>query len=330
MSTRDDPVGTCQWTADRPDSCAATFADDERPASTGTAIVLPIRPRSAYVDGVPLFCLAGEAVLAWNYAGLLAHSDSRVPIYGLQASIEPRTIGDYAARYLTEIRRIAPHGPYQLLGWSAGGFVAHEVAVRLRTAGEHVRVVLLATDPAAATPASLSGDRFARLLGIDLGTRTRDTPANRSSTPPGTGTNAPVGEVPGDRSAPLLRTDVTAATDSCTTAAAINTALAGTIDLSGSDLDHITDLSAKAARMVTGDRPSWLPGELAVCIAGREPDGTDRVDPAATVRNWRPYVEGAVTGFVLDATVDDLIAPDLLPEIARILAMTRPSARATC
>ncbi len=268
-----DPLSSCRWTADRPDSCPAEPADDERVGSTATDIVLPIRPRSDYVDGEPLFCLVGEAVLAWDYVGLVTHLDPRVPIYGLQASTEPRTIREYATRYLAEIRRIAPHGPYQLLGWSAGGFVAHEVAVRLRASGEHVRVVVLATDPAAATPAPLTGDRFASLLGID-------TPA-----------------------------------------------LDPTADPAVRDL---ADLSAATAHMVAGHRPAWLPGDFAVCIAGRRPDGADRHDPGATVRNWRPYVEGPVTGFVLDATADELASPELLPEIARILATTPARARTTC
>ncbi|TCJ99164.1 thioesterase superfamily protein [Nocardia alba] len=283
VNSRDDP-SACGWTADQPDSCSADSVEAERAESAATAVVLPIRPHSTYVDGAPLFCLAGEAILAWNYAGLVAHLDPRVPIYGLQASARPRTIRDYAAGYLAEIRRLAPHGPYQLLGWSAGGFVAHEVAVRLRAAGEQVRVVLLAADPEAPAPAPLAADRVATLLGVDT------------------------------------------AAD----ATAINAAMAGTLDVTGEDLDHLAALSATAARMVSGHRPSWLPGDLTVCIPGRAPGGADRLDPGATVRGWRPYVEGAVTGFVLDATPDELTAPDVLPEIARILATTPLSARTTC
>ncbi|MFI6221864.1 thioesterase domain-containing protein [Nocardia salmonicida] len=303
MSTRDDPAATpCRWTADRPDPCSAEPAVDGRAESAATALVLPIRPRTASVDGAPLFCLAGEAVLAWNYVDLVAHLDARVPIYGLQASTEPRTIREYATRYLAEIRRIAPHGPYQLLGWSAGGFVAHEVAVRLRAAGERVRVVLLATDPAAPAPAPLSADRFAAQFGVDI-----------PAFDPRAGSGA------------RTSTSTTGAA-----AAAIDAALAGTLDLTGGDLDRIADVSLAAAGMVTGHRPSWLPGDLTVCVAGRGPDGTDRLDPGATVRDWRPYVEGAITGYVLDATPDELTAPDLLPEIARILAATPISARTTC
>ncbi|MGW6624436.1 thioesterase domain-containing protein [Nocardia sp. NPDC055002] len=302
MGTVDDPAdlpSACGWTAGRPDSCSAESAVGERADSAATALVLPIRPRTTYVDGAPLFCLAGEAVLAWNYVGLVAHLDPRVPIYGLQASAEPRTIRDYATRCLAEIRRIAPHGPYQLLGWSAGGFVAHEVAVRLRAAGERVRVVVLATDPEAPAPAPLPADRIASLLGADG--PAFDAAAEGATT-----------------------------TTSDDNAAAINAATAGTIDITGDDLDRLAGLSATAARMVSGHRPSWLLGDLTVCIPGREPGGTHRLDPGATVRRWRPYVEGAVTGFVLDATPDELTAPDVLPEIARILATAPPSARTTC
>ncbi|MFD8101224.1 thioesterase domain-containing protein [Nocardia fluminea] len=298
MTSRDDPAdlsSACEWTAGRPDSCSADPAVGERAESAATAIVLPIRPRSTWVDGAPLFCLAGEAVLAWNYVGLVAHIDPRVPIYGLQASAEPRTIRDYATRYLAEIRRIAPHGPYQLLGWSAGGFVAHEVAVRLRAAGERVRVVVLAADPEARAPAPLQAGRVVPC--------------------PGAETSAAVGDA------------TTSTTDA---AAAINAATAGTIDVTGDDLDRLATMSATAARMVRGHRPAWLPGDLTVCIPGRGPGGADRLDPGATVRRWRPYVEGAVTGFVLDATPDELTAPDVLPEIARILATTPLSARTTC
>ncbi|MFJ2663767.1 thioesterase domain-containing protein [Nocardia fluminea] len=298
MSSREDPAdlpSACEWTTGRPDSCSADPAVGEHVEAAATATVLQIRPRSPWVDGAPLFCLAGEAVLAWNYVGLVAHIDPRVPIYGLQASAEPRTIRDYATRYLAEIRRIAPHGPYQLLGWSAGGFVAHEVAVRLRAAGERVRVVVLATDPEARAPAPLPADRLVPCPGVE--------------------TPAAVGD---------------ATTSTADAAAAINAATAGTIDVTGDDLDRLAALSATAARMVCGHRPAWLPGDLTVCIPGRAPGGADRLDPGATVRRWRPYVEGAVTGFVLDATPDELTAPDVLPEIARILATAPLSARTTC
>jgi pristinamycin I synthase-3/4 len=47
-------------------------------------------------------------------------------------------VTETAAAYVREIRRAAPRGPYHLLGWSAGGTIAHEMAVQLQAAGEQV------------------------------------------------------------------------------------------------------------------------------------------------------------------------------------------------
>ncbi|KAI8345412.1 Alpha/Beta hydrolase protein [Mortierella sp. GBAus27b] len=46
-----------------------------------------------------------------------------------------------ALDYIDQIRRIQPHGPYRLLGWSFGGVVAHTMASHLEQQGE--KVVLL-------------------------------------------------------------------------------------------------------------------------------------------------------------------------------------------
>jgi pimeloyl-ACP methyl ester carboxylesterase len=45
---------------------------------------------------------------------------------------------DMAAHYIQEIRKVQPHGPYRLLGYSFGGTVALEMAHQLRAAGEIV------------------------------------------------------------------------------------------------------------------------------------------------------------------------------------------------
>jgi pristinamycin I synthase-3/4 len=56
--------------------------------------------------------------------------------------------------YAEHIRRVAPHGPYHLLGWSAGGLIAHEIAVRLQAAGEQVGLLaVLDGYPLAGLPA---------------------------------------------------------------------------------------------------------------------------------------------------------------------------------
>jgi len=70
------------------------------------------------------------------------HED--VPIFGLSAlgfapGEEPlRDISAMATRYIREMRRVQPHGPYRLTAWSGGGIVAYEMAHQLMAAGETV------------------------------------------------------------------------------------------------------------------------------------------------------------------------------------------------
>jgi thioesterase domain-containing protein len=65
-------------------------------------------------------------------------------VYGVEAvgynTDEPAlaSIEQMTERYLTEVRRTSPHGPYLLAGWSFGGNVALELARRLEAEGEEV------------------------------------------------------------------------------------------------------------------------------------------------------------------------------------------------
>ena len=92
----------------------------------------------------PLFCVHPGIGLSWPYTGLLPALDPGRAVYALQSpSIAaerpaPADIGELAADYLARIRQVRPEGPYHLLGWSFGGMVAHEIAVRLRAAGHSV------------------------------------------------------------------------------------------------------------------------------------------------------------------------------------------------
>lgn len=68
-------------------------------------------------------------------------------IYGLRPpaldgrSSLPRTIEETATLYIEQIRRQQPRGPYQLCGYSFGGFVAFEMARQLTAKGEEVHFV---------------------------------------------------------------------------------------------------------------------------------------------------------------------------------------------
>ena len=110
------------------------------------AALLPIRTGGGQP---PLFCLPGQDGLSWQYRRLTGHLPEDVPIYGLQArgiarpGELPGSLDEMAADYLAQIRAVQPDGPYRLLGWSAGGNVAHAIAVRLQSAGAVVPLLAI-------------------------------------------------------------------------------------------------------------------------------------------------------------------------------------------
>jgi thioesterase domain-containing protein len=75
-----------------------------------------------------------------------------------------KDIPDMAADYLQTIRKVQPIGPYNLIGWSFGGLVAHAIATRLRSLGQKVSMLaLLDSYPAAANRTSGNGQDAAAL-----------------------------------------------------------------------------------------------------------------------------------------------------------------------
>ncbi|QES57078.1 non-ribosomal peptide synthetase [Streptomyces venezuelae] len=116
---------------------AGALGEDPRDAF---APVLAIRPTGSLP---PLFCVHGGLGTSLPYLGLAGYVDERRPIIGLQApqvsGAEPEpSVGAQAESYLRRIREVQPEGPYHLLGWSFGGLLAHELAVRLRADGDEV------------------------------------------------------------------------------------------------------------------------------------------------------------------------------------------------
>ncbi|SJN43245.1 amino acid adenylation domain-containing protein [Luteococcus japonicus] len=111
------------------------------------ASLLVLRPAPAGEEP-GIFCLHPAGGLAWCYSGLAAHLPPSVALWGLQArglsgGRPPSSLGEMAQDYLKQILEVQPHGPYRLLGWSLGGMVAHEVAVRLEERGERVDLLAL-------------------------------------------------------------------------------------------------------------------------------------------------------------------------------------------
>jgi amino acid adenylation domain-containing protein len=116
--------------------------------------------------GVPMFCAHAVTGLSWPYQVLGSYLDC--PIIGIQQAhggndgeeTAPRSIRDMAANYADRIQTNHPTGPYNLLGWSFGGAVAHEVAVELeRRGGVVARLILLDAEPRLSSMASDALDK---------------------------------------------------------------------------------------------------------------------------------------------------------------------------
>jgi nonribosomal peptide synthetase DhbF len=109
-------------------------------------IILPFRARGS---SPPLFCLHPNSGLSWCYGVLLPQIEETYPIYGLQArgmrqqESLPKTLQEMVEDYVDQIRKIAPDGPYHLIGWSFGGLIAHAMATFLQANRQEVRLLAI-------------------------------------------------------------------------------------------------------------------------------------------------------------------------------------------
>lgn len=97
----------------------------------------------------PVFIAHGIGGTVLGLSDLVGKIKFGHPIYGMQARgidgvSEPLTsIEERAEFHLDAIRQIQVRGPYLLIGYSLGGFVALEIAQRLVVAGEKVALLAL-------------------------------------------------------------------------------------------------------------------------------------------------------------------------------------------
>ncbi|MFI6231265.1 amino acid adenylation domain-containing protein [Micromonospora echinospora] len=132
--------------------------------------LVPIRPDG---DRPPLFLVHPSGGNVLCYQPLTRHLDVDQPLYGFQAhglgpGHEPdRTVPEMAARYLAQLRAVAPQGPYRIGGWSFGGLVAVEMATQLTRQGERVDLLaLIDVDLTEDAPAAPDDDAELLFLGV--------------------------------------------------------------------------------------------------------------------------------------------------------------------
>ncbi|WP_280331286.1 non-ribosomal peptide synthetase [Nocardia wallacei] len=241
-------------------------------------VVLPIR---AHGTGAPLFCIHPMYGLSWCYAGLVRFAGDR-PIVGLQSPVLseddrlPESVRDMAVRYVEEIRRVQPEGPYHLLGWSLGGVLAHEIATMLQAAGARVAVLVMLDSR----------------LDIDLGdfrAAVREVLAEI-----GIGAEALVGDGDiYDLSEPALAT--------------LHATLPPDLALFTPErLRRIYRSAVRSAEMIVEHRPGVYRGRLDYFSARDRSTGAD---------NWRDYVDGEIVDLPVDAVHEEMVAPEAMAQI---------------
>ena len=252
-------------------------------------MLLPLRRRE---NARPLFCVHPAGGLSWCYAPLTAHLPGDWSIYGLQARVVseasrgvsrlPVSLTEMARDYVAEIRRVQPRGPYQLLGWSIGGMLAHRMAAIFEHEGDEVDVLALLdaypTDQWCDMPPldeARSLEALMRMAGLTVDERQRDRL---------------------DREVVLDR---------------LQQAGSSMANLSQETLTAVVDLVMNNQRLIRQPQDYRYGGDV-LFFRAAAPREEDWLDPAG----WHAYTEGTVSVIDLDCSHPEMIRPEVLREIA--------------
>jgi len=178
------------------------------------------------------------------------------------------------------IRQVQPHGPYDLLGYSVGGAIAHAMAVRLRFLGEEVRTLVMldtrTADSAPDTsPAPTLGMLFAEFAGVDGA--------------------ADDGEMTAERAAQLLRDDG-----------------GPYAALTADDVRRLYDDYLHTIQLGRTYRPEQFDGDVEYVAAADD-------EQAARESPWTAHVSGRVRVHPVPWTHNRLTTPDALAVIGPLV-----------
>ncbi|MFZ2512113.1 MAG: amino acid adenylation domain-containing protein [Gordonia sp. (in: high G+C Gram-positive bacteria)] len=269
-------------------------------------VLLPLR-----TDGSrkPLFTVHPAGGLAWFYGGFVPYLSDR-PIYGLQ---DPHVVAgedsvtdarELAGRYVDEIRRVQPEGPYHLLGWSVGGVIAHSMATLLREAGQDVAYLGI-MDAVVADPESVEAPESAAAAEAAESGRRGDM-------------DSAADVLGGWRELFDIDESITAG-DAEEVAAIVRQQIAGMGLLSEDQVERIMESFDSSADVVASFEPQLFDGSLQVFTATADKD-----DPSGVAASWRPHVAGEILNVDVDTHHLGMANPEALavigPEIEAALA----------
>jgi acyl-coenzyme A synthetase/AMP-(fatty) acid ligase/thioesterase domain-containing protein/acyl carrier protein len=116
--------------------------------------LVPIQPMGS---GTPLFVVHDQFGNLFPVRQMVSGLVADQPVFGIQAEslsgeLPNETLPEIAARYVEQIRVVAPGGPYQLYGSMIGGLIAFEMALQLEALGERVAFLAVADLSGPASP----------------------------------------------------------------------------------------------------------------------------------------------------------------------------------
>ena len=234
--------------------------------------------------GVPLFCIHPGGGVSWPYQALGNYLDC--PIIGIQQILqgeeaEPGSIRDMAKNYADRIQGVYPTGPYNLLGWSVGGVVAHELAIELQRRGCVIaRLILLDAQPSIDSSVTISSHALGEKHILEEALR-----FYRIAIPEQNGplTHEQIAELVRERGGLEFRR------------------YKQLLDLIVQNLNSNTAL-------YRAHEPGVFDGDMIMFFAvGDESDRSSSV-----LQSWRPYVAGDITGYSIDCTHQEMLTTESL------------------
>jgi thioesterase domain-containing protein len=133
----------------------AQAVDDEtgEPSATGSHSFVPLNRGR---QGLPFYLLHGVSGQPWVFQSLVRRAAFNRPVLAARApdldwTRDVLTIPEMVQHYTAAIRGVQRRGPYSLAGYSWGGALAFDIAMRLMADGQEVRHLVL-FDTAAPAP----------------------------------------------------------------------------------------------------------------------------------------------------------------------------------
>ena len=129
-------------------------------------------PLQADGSRTPFFCVHGVGGNVLGFRDLVRHLGDDQPFYALQPQGLDGTrecltsVPEMAVRYIQEIKKVQPEGPYRIGGYSFGGLVAYEMAQMLEAQGE--QVALLALFDSYPMKGDANGSQIKNLMAVPL------------------------------------------------------------------------------------------------------------------------------------------------------------------